>query len=257
MIGKSIIDELHRRNYSKVSKIYILNDTNALASYTVLNQDTEVREKIPGSLVAGTGDNMSLRQFNLEAGRKPIKPDELWELMSQKIWGDEKKSLIPEGDGPINEHRIGGDFIRYRLLAALKVLIDKSVVRVNGINEIINRILTSDNQSLISSLASEEAVGIADKSEYQGIVKEGALRALGIAGQCLGIMIASLVKALNLNPGKYWLSVEGGVIEKGYQVLETVNQTLETLIPDFDIKLIPGSGLIGIAQLAMVNNLVS
>lgn len=254
LIGKALLNKLNEKGYS-TSKIFILNDTNALASYTVDQNNGGKGRKIPGSLVAGTGTNMSMKEFNLEAGRAKREQDPLSTLMRKKIW-EGNKSLIPEGDGDMIEHFTGGDYIKYRLAAAIKLLlclINSLPVSNEAINQVIGSILASQDQAVVSKLSKGEIDKTfgEDKEVVKGMLTKGAWLALGIAGQSLGIMIASLVKALELEAGDYWLPIQGGVIEKAYNVQQIVQETLKTLLPEFNIRLAPGSGLIGIAQLAM------
>lgn len=231
-LGKLLIHKLRQKGFQNYKYVFFQNDTNSVANY-INNLST------PNSLgvgfVFGTGDNASLDTIDLEIGRLDIIPaDEIFDnLVKEKIIIDSWKRF---------EHWMGGHYIKRRLAMDMKL---------RGEDEIFNIIMNNHDGTILSDIAMGKY-----KDQLLNKAQAPALRILKETGQYIGTLIAAVIIAAGYkSPDLVVLPVEGGVYWKAYQVKEIAQDTINLLIPNNKIKIISASGIIGVAQAAMVNSI--
>ena len=251
LVGKSLLEELKRRKCDSITKFVIQNDTNAVAHATSTSKST----KLPAGFVFGTGDNASLGKRNLEVGYAIVNSeDDIFLEMK-------KRKYISEGNqNNLIEYMMGGDYIKFRAIAALGLLQDQKLINTAEASSIISSLMTSDDGAIISKIASNKIgrrkLGTLIHEEISpdtySILQEIASRSLRQAGQMMGVVIAAVAQSAGYNQTQETTyNVEGSVYWKGYKVQEEVKKTLTILSPENRLRAIEASGLIGIAQLGM------
>jgi len=160
---------------------------------------------------------------------------------------------------------MGGNFVRARVSTMMYILGEQGIVE-DGI-EIFNGIMSSGDKKIISKLAEGaltpeeyELLGIED--DVGLLIQEAAKRTLDQAAQLMAVKIAGLALyhiQRSDNPSEYMgenkvinVPAEGAMLWDAYGVKEKVAGELKRLLPEYNFALQESSGLLGIAQLAMV-----
>lgn len=243
VVGKELREQLPGRGV-QVGKIFILNDTNAVANQINPHGDS----KLPVGFVFGTGTNAALYDRNLEIG------------LARMGIGDSLSDTLPR-PGHVTttiENIIGGDNIRARVVTALKLLEtdhrssgllpgdhEKDLSLIDGV--MISRIA----EGSCSCHELEQLFGFSITTNELQIWEETTRRALIQAGQLIGVVMAAVTSAAGYTNGPAQVPVEGSVYWNGYGVQDRAKDTLSMLSPHQELSFYPASGLLGMAQIAL------
>ncbi|MCW1929838.1 MAG: hypothetical protein KIH62_000815 [Candidatus Kerfeldbacteria bacterium] len=239
--------ELTRLGVRSVGRIVFVNDTVAVA----LDAQHPGKDLAVG-FVFGTGTNAAMDSrtekglLNLEAGAAKIMPiDSALQYMIDK-------ELVPYSSSNI-EYWMGGGYLPARVAAAVE-MVRESFTDPEQVKTVL---LQSFNQALLSEIAegfsprkNEFHVG---PSEYT-LLKEIARRVLVEAGQCIGLMIASVVAELGVETGEWMIPYEGSLMAKAYSVQDAAQKVIRELLPNATLTPYKASGMVGIAKFAMVSS---
>jgi hexokinase len=256
-IGESIVTYLKSLGLEQINSYYILNDTNSVASNVLARRSGEGYEFLPVGFVFGTGDNASLKDTNLEAGKaKILEPDAITlKMADENLLPVTRENLKKDC---IVEFWMGGDFIRYRLACALLLLGEQELIKNS--NDISEAIIRSKDSAILSEIASEkleshelsEILKVEVAEEDLSIIAECAQLVIKKASQLMAVMISGVVEAAGYKGEKADIPIEGSVYWDGYKVNEEVEKSLNILLPGNKLEPTKAVGYVGIAQLAMV-----
>lgn len=253
-IGKALFEALEERGIILPHRlIYIDNDTKAVAN-TVIDID-EAIEKLAMGGVFGTGMNLFLRRINLEIGHKKLQPDEVAREMT-------RRKFLPFKEEDVDnrfeyEHIIGGDYIKYRALAALGLAGNQKLFDKELVERVIENIIKEGSGSIVSDLARGDKT-IKDRLAIDDNIFEAASiaaqTALTQAGQLMVTMIHAVAAEAGLTGQKAYVPVEGSVYERGYQIQEVMKRTSQLLHPGNKLEIKIVNGLEGMIQYAMYHS---
>lgn len=236
--------ELAQRGIRSVGRIVFVNDTVAVA----LDAQHPGKDAAVG-FVFGTGTNAAMDSrsekgiLNLEAGAAKVMPiDAALQYMIDA-------ELVPYASSNI-EYWTGGGYLPARVAAGVELV----KAEFTDPEQVKTVLLQSFNQALLSEIAegvsprkNEFHVG---PSEYR-LLQEIAQRVLAQAGQCIGLMIASVVAEAGIESGEWMVPYEGSLMAKAFGVQEAAMGVLHELLPGVTIVPYKASGMIGIAKLAL------
>lgn len=244
-----------------INRIVIQNDTNSVAH----NYWKRPYKQIASGAVFGTGDNTSLNDVNLEIGHAVIdQPDAVFYEMKER-------RMISRRSLNDLESRMGGDYIKYRMLSAVGI-VGQSLMGQNEIfshclaENIIKKLYKSRKSTIVSDIAKgsmqfsqfNQIFELSlDEVDYQ-ILQEAASRALQQAGQLMGLILSAVTSQAGFNQGdEVSYPIEGSVFFFGHKVQDTALDTAKILLPEITICPYEAFGIIGIAQLAMVKSKIN
>jgi len=237
---------LHARAIDTQGRIVFVNDTIAV----VLDEESQSGvQTLPIGFVFGTGANSAVKGqsddgiLNIESGRSHIvEADDITRIMADRGWSQSGVVVL--------EHWVGGAYLPKRAAAAVLAVAD----RLTDAEQVAKKILTSDQQTLLSDIASGESpknFGLhIGPSEYP-IIREQVATVLKQAGQLVGVHIAAVAAAVGYTGGKVVIPYEGSLYAKGHGIAETAMHTVGQLIPSADIQMVHVSGMRGVAKLAL------
>ncbi|HLD21498.1 MAG TPA: hypothetical protein VJB65_01215, partial [Patescibacteria group bacterium] len=239
---------LRKKGMKSIGRIVFVNDTVAVA--LDVQHDGKDSKDLPVGFVFGTGTNAAMDGnskkgiINLEAGHaKAMQADHVFEHML-------KKKLVP-GTIPVLEYWMGGGYLPARIAGAIWCMADYFA----DPKQMTKTILKNTNQALVSEIAqgvSPRKLGLhSGPSEYK-TVSECARRTLIQAGQVIGVMIATVCAETGYTKGKVHVPYEGSLLNKGYLVEKTAQQTIHSLLPKSNIVPYKACGMNGVAKLAML-----
>lgn len=239
---------LMAKGMTSIGRIVFVNDTVGVA----LDMQHPGKD-LPVGFVFGTGTNAALYVansdkgiLNLEAGAAKMMPiDSALQYMIDA-------KLVPYASSNI-EYWTGGGYLPARVAAGVEMLNDA----FTDPKQIQTVLLKTFNQAILSEIAEGESprknefhVG---PSEYV-LLKEIARRVLAEAGQCIGLMIGSVILESGVYTGEWMVPYEGSLMKKAYSVQNTALKVVNLLVPGATIIPYHASGMVGVAKLAMVRS---
>lgn len=253
-IGQALFKALEERGINLPHRlIYIDNDTKAVAN-TVIDVD-EAIEKLAMGGVFGTGMNLFLRRINLEIGHKKLQPDEVAREMARRGFLPFREVVVDERFE--YEHMIGGDYIKYRALAALGLAGNRKLLDKEVVERVIEKIIEEGSGSIVSDLARGDKVTrdrLAVDDEMFEAVSLAAQTALAQAGQLMMTMIHAVAAEAGFTGQKAYVPVEGSVYEKGEGIQDMMEETSQKLHPGNQLEIKVVNGLEGMIQYAMYHS---
>jgi hexokinase len=246
-LAELLRSELRDRGIVTNGRIVFANDTAAV----VLDAESAPHiPTLPVGFVFGTGVNAAVYSntergiINLETGRGTfVPPDNVTEIMEQRGW-------VPKNSAEL-EHWIGGAYLPKRVAGYVLANADE----LTDAEQVARKILTSDQQTLLSDIASGESpknFGLhIGPSEYPTI-RACVRTVMQQAGQLIGIHVAAVSSAIGYQHGKVIVPYEGSLYAKGHGIQQHAMQTVRMLLPDADMQLQHVSGMRGVAKLSLV-----
>jgi len=253
-IGRALFKALEERGIQLPHRlIYIDNDTKAVAN-AVIDID-EAIEKLAMGGVFGTGMNLFLRRINLEIGHKKLSSDEVAREMA-------RRGFLPFKEEGVEkrfeyEHMIGGDYIKYRALAALGLAGNRGLLNNEIAEGVIRRILDDKNESIVSDLArgdKETQIRLDMADDIYEAATLAAKTALAQAGQLMITMIHAVAAEAGFTGQKAYVPVEGSVYAKGEGIQSIMKKTSQELHPGNQLEIKEVNGLEGMIQYAMYHS---
>lgn len=238
-IGKALLEDLAKEGLLDITQVYFLNDTNSVVNNIQQSQDTFY---LPVGFVFGTGTNAAFDEYNLETGTAQV-------ILPDSVFAEMVRQQMVSASYNFVEYWMGGDYIKNRVACALRLLNRKKLVS-EATSQRVEELLKEKGEAL-SSLANETEQVTGDKQD-QLFVRTCSQIALEQAGQLMGVNLAAVSKIAGYSEGKAMLPVEGSVYWKGFNVKERAKDTIKTCIPNNELVPFEASGMVGIAQLAMV-----
>lgn len=247
LVGRALIDKLNDK-LPKLKNIYIRNDAEAIGDDVrpLINN----QKILPITLVAGTGLGIVLahkkdeHNVNLEIGRAVIKPDTFGVIEHMYNAG-----VIREPQNII-EYHIGGDFIKSKVLYALKNL---AVIKSMSILE--NLFDSNHSGDIVSRLAQKEEEFYLPEEDVE-VCAHIARAALLQAGQLIACAYAAVIEAAGYNrcldSEEILIPTDGSILHKAVFVMHEFKATLEYFIEHSKMIPLESSGLDGIAKFAIV-----
>ncbi|MBD3362269.1 hypothetical protein GF362_00960 [Candidatus Dojkabacteria bacterium] len=255
LLRKNLLDKSFSFNFKNV---YIINDTSCVVSFLPSDNEHKDIEKLPVGFVFSNGSNAAIRDLNLEVS-KFIRPERfgLAELIHQKMMDLDlihtKKKFI--------EHLTGGDYIRYRIAAAISLLSDNEVMSKSIVEWIIDQpdehffSYFTDDKIGFKKFIKLDLNNFLDGFEVHYIykvIKECSYRATIQAGQSIGATIACVTKAAGYKNGTKLIPIDGKVFWESEKIMEKAREVTDMLIEDNHMFFVKAPTLIGGSQLAMV-----
>lgn len=257
LIGQQMLALMHQQGQSFFQQVVITNDTVAVA----LDQTAAFGQKfnqpiLPVGFVFGTGSNASLewrdRLINLEIGMAQL-------LGYDPVLRQMERLNQTATTVPWLEHYTGGAYLIKRLACGLMLIEEKGLLQT----KIGAKLLATDlDSSLLSQLAANQlsreafATKVAPLTTTEfNLVKQCSRGIMTKSAQVAAIMISAVANTAGWSAGV--MPVEGSVFWRAQvspqsSFVNQVEQTLNGLLSDHQLAFIPGSGLRGIATLAMI-----